>query len=200
MAPPLTQGIPAPTQTLPSWLRNQRLAHHWSIAEMGRQLRQAAKTTGDHTIPTAAILASYARRWETGRMGITERYRLHYCTALGLQPDDFGPAQPAPPAGTTTPPEQDSPIHQVNTALDTPPSQFGPAQPTPPAGTTTSAGTTTTPLSQDSPAHSILIIATIPPGCHHITINLPSHTHPTRRNHAPTAGRQHPPGPRRVTW
>jgi tetratricopeptide (TPR) repeat protein len=62
---------------------------------MGRQLRQAAKATGDRAVTSAAILATYVRRWEAGRMGLSERYRLHYCTALGIQPDDFGPPQPA---------------------------------------------------------------------------------------------------------
>jgi transcriptional regulator with XRE-family HTH domain len=73
------------------WLREQRLAAGWSIAEMGRQLQQAAKATGDHTVPGTAILASYVRRWEAGKIGLTERYRLHYCAALGIQPGQFGP-------------------------------------------------------------------------------------------------------------
>jgi hypothetical protein len=84
------------SDTLSAWLREQRLAHSWSVAEMGRQLQHAAKTTRDHTVPSAATLAAYIRRWETGRSGITERYRLHYCTAFGLQPAGFGPLQPAP--------------------------------------------------------------------------------------------------------
>jgi transcriptional regulator with XRE-family HTH domain len=182
---------------LPSWLREQRLAHSWSAAEMARQLQQAAKATGDHTVTSAAILATYVRRWEAGRMGITERYRLHYCTALGIQLDDFGPPQPTPPPHH---PARTAPTHQDCTALDIPPSQPGPPQPTPPAHTTT------TPPSQDSPTHNILITATIPPGCHHITINLPSpatptppHTQPTDTMHPQQTARKTP-GPRRVTW
>jgi tetratricopeptide (TPR) repeat protein/transcriptional regulator with XRE-family HTH domain len=80
---------------LTAWLREQRLAHGWSIAEMGRQLQQAAKSTGDHTVPSTAILASYVRRWEAGKIGLTERYRLHYCTTLGIPPAEFGARQPA---------------------------------------------------------------------------------------------------------
>jgi tetratricopeptide (TPR) repeat protein len=64
------------------------------MAEMGRQLQQAARNTGDHTVPSTAILASYVRRWEAGKIGLTERYRLHYCTALGIPPAQFGPRQP----------------------------------------------------------------------------------------------------------
>lgn len=76
---------------LGNWLREQRLARGWTSAEMGRQLQQAAKATGDHTVPGTAILASYVRRWEKGKFSLTERYRLHYCTALGIPPAQFGP-------------------------------------------------------------------------------------------------------------
>jgi transcriptional regulator with XRE-family HTH domain len=79
---------------LGAWLREQRLAHGWSVAEMGRQLHRAAKVTDDHTVPRTAILASYVRRWEAGKIGLTERYRLHYCTALGIPPTGFGPPLP----------------------------------------------------------------------------------------------------------
>jgi transcriptional regulator with XRE-family HTH domain/tetratricopeptide (TPR) repeat protein len=82
---------------LTEWLRQQRLARGWSIAEMGRQLQQASKATGDQTVPSTAILASYVRRWEAGKIGLTERYRLHYCTALGIPPAQFGPRQPQRP-------------------------------------------------------------------------------------------------------
>jgi len=76
---------------LSAWLREQRLAHSWSVAEMARQLSLAARRTGDHTVPGTAILANYVRRWEGGKTGLTERYRLHYCAALSLSPDQFGP-------------------------------------------------------------------------------------------------------------
>src|SRR5262249_11483113 len=80
---------------LKAWLRDQRLARGWTVAEMGRQLHRAAKATGDHTVPRMAILASYVRRWEAGEYGVTERYRLHYCAAFGISHSQFGPAQPA---------------------------------------------------------------------------------------------------------
>jgi transcriptional regulator with XRE-family HTH domain len=83
-------------ENVSAWLREQRLAHGWSMAEMGRQIQHAARTTGDHTLPGTAILASYIRRWEAGKVGLTERYRLHYCTALGIPPAQFGP-QPQEP-------------------------------------------------------------------------------------------------------
>lgn len=90
------------TDPLSAWLREQRLARGWSVAEMGRQLRQAARASNDHTVPRTAILTSYVRRWEAGKIGLTERYRIHYCTALGLPASQFGPrqvsAQPPQPA------------------------------------------------------------------------------------------------------
>src|SRR5689334_13288317 len=81
------------------WLREQRLVHGWNVAEMGRQLYVAATTTGDHTVPRSTILAGYVRRWEAGKMGLSERYRLHYCAALGLSATQFGPQRlPGPQA------------------------------------------------------------------------------------------------------
>jgi transcriptional regulator with XRE-family HTH domain len=78
---------------LGAWLRGQRLARGWSKAEMSRQLHRAGKAKDDHTVPRTAILASYVRRWETNQHHLTERYRLLYCTALGIPPSQFGPAE-----------------------------------------------------------------------------------------------------------
>lgn len=82
---------------LAAWLREQRLAQGWSVAEMGRQLSIAARQAGDHTVPRTAILAGYVRRWEGNKIGLTERYRLLYCAALSLSPDQFGPQHAADP-------------------------------------------------------------------------------------------------------
>lgn len=81
---------------LGAWLRDQRLARHWNKVEMGRRIHQAAKAADDTFIPRADVLATYVRRWEVNKMGVSERYRIHYCTALGIQPSEFGPPQPAP--------------------------------------------------------------------------------------------------------
>lgn len=85
------------------WLREQRQARGWSAAEMARQLQRAAKFNGDKTVPGSAILASYIRRWERGLTAPTERYRLHYCTALGIPPAEFGPGRHRPPEGEEGP-------------------------------------------------------------------------------------------------
>jgi hypothetical protein len=97
-----TQGIVMP-ETLGMWLQAQRLARGWAVNEMGRQLHRAAKAAGDNTLPSVAILASYVRRWERGKIGLTERYRLLYCAALAISPDEFGPGYARPPG------QQDSP-------------------------------------------------------------------------------------------
>jgi transcriptional regulator with XRE-family HTH domain len=86
---------------LGAWLRNQRLARGWSKAEMSRQLHRAGKAKNDHTIPRTAILASYVRRWETNQHDLTERYRLLYCTALGIRPDQFAPSQQPGPESSS---------------------------------------------------------------------------------------------------
>jgi hypothetical protein len=100
--PPITP--PGQPETLASWLRTQRLERNLPISEMGRQLRKAAITTGDPTVPSGAILAHYVRRWEAGETGVSERYRLHYCTVLGIPPTQFGPPPPSPPPGNTSSP------------------------------------------------------------------------------------------------
>lgn len=92
-----------PGETLGSWLRTQRLTRKWPAFEMARQLQQAAKASGDSTV-SLAIMASYIRRWEADRMGITERYRLHYCTVLDIPPRQFGPPHLWPQEGESSPP------------------------------------------------------------------------------------------------
>jgi transcriptional regulator with XRE-family HTH domain len=79
---------------LGSWLRAQRQARGWNASEMARQLRRAATANGD-VVPGNQTLFTYLRRWEHGQVAPSERYTLHYCAALGIDPRHFGP--PAPP-------------------------------------------------------------------------------------------------------
>lgn len=79
---------------LGSWLRAQRQARGWNASEMARQLRGAAKASGD-VLPGNQTLVTYLRRWEHGQIAPSERYTLHYCIALGIDAAHFGP--PAPP-------------------------------------------------------------------------------------------------------
>jgi transcriptional regulator with XRE-family HTH domain len=76
---------------LRAWLRAQRQARGWNVPEMARQLRQAAKSSGD-MVPDNTALCTYVRRWERGLVGPSERYMLHYCKAFGIAPAEFGHA------------------------------------------------------------------------------------------------------------
>lgn len=77
---------------LATWLRHERRARGWSAMEMGRRLCEAAKASGDRTIPGNEAMCRNIRRWESGRGGVSERYILHYCKAFGISPQTFGPA------------------------------------------------------------------------------------------------------------
>jgi hypothetical protein len=72
------------------WLRKQRQSRGWNVPEMCRQLRQAAGAVADK-LPGNDCLTTMIRRWENGA-GVSERYRLHYCRAFRLRPDEFADA------------------------------------------------------------------------------------------------------------
>jgi hypothetical protein len=77
-------------ETLAVWLRQQREARSWTRREMARQLIQAGRDTGDTTLPGMDSMCHNIHRWERGRGGLTERYKLHYCKAFGIPPGQFG--------------------------------------------------------------------------------------------------------------
>ena len=77
-------------ETLGAWLRQQREARSWTRREMARQLIQAGRDTGDTTVPGMDSMCHNIHRWERGRGALTERYKLHYCKAFGIQPGEFG--------------------------------------------------------------------------------------------------------------
>jgi transcriptional regulator with XRE-family HTH domain len=79
---------------LGTWLRQQRQARGWPIPDMARRLRDAAKDIGDRTVPGNDAMCRNIRRWERGIGGISERHALHYCKALGIPPERFGPSRP----------------------------------------------------------------------------------------------------------
>jgi hypothetical protein len=78
---------------------------------MTRQLRRAARTNGD-TVPSTECLKTMIRRWENGS-GVSERYRLHFSRAFGIQPGHYG-ATPAPatPGRATS---EKTPAHRMTT-------------------------------------------------------------------------------------
>jgi transcriptional regulator with XRE-family HTH domain len=82
---------------LGSWLREQRRERGWPVPEMARRLREAASENGDKAVPGDEAMARNIRRWESGKGGVSERYRLRYCTALGVPAGQFGGAPAAAP-------------------------------------------------------------------------------------------------------
>ena len=76
-------SFPGEQPGLGAALRARRQAHGWNVPEMARQLREAAKASGDRSVPGNKALCTYIRRWERGPIGPSERYRLHYCKASG---------------------------------------------------------------------------------------------------------------------
>jgi transcriptional regulator with XRE-family HTH domain len=72
-----------------TWLRNARRARQWDVTEMARQLRCAAPA-GSH-LPALRSLRRMIRGWEAGEHVVSERYRLLYATALGM--DASGPLE-----------------------------------------------------------------------------------------------------------
>jgi hypothetical protein len=90
--------------------------------EMARRLQEAAKANGDNTVPGNKILCTYIRRWERGSIGPSERYKLHYCAAFGIAPEQMelgppGAAQPVPAPGAGGPRSWPLPAIAVPPAL-----------------------------------------------------------------------------------
>ncbi len=61
---------------------------------MARQLIKAARASDDTSLPGIESISHNIYRWERGAVGLTERYKLYYCVALGIAPDDFGAGEP----------------------------------------------------------------------------------------------------------
>ena len=77
------------SQQLGAWLRAWRWDRGWDVPEMARQLAKAAGGDRD-ALPGMDSLIAYVRRWERSGCGISERYMLLYCAALGIAPSEFG--------------------------------------------------------------------------------------------------------------
>ena len=74
---------------LAAWLRQEREKRGWPKAEMARRLVQAGREAGDKSMPSASGMLHNIHRWER-EGGVSERHKLHYCRALGIQPGQFG--------------------------------------------------------------------------------------------------------------
>jgi len=72
------------------WLRRQRETRGWTKRETARRLVQVGKDAGDTAVPGLDDMCRYVYRWERGQNGLTERYRMYYCTAFGIPAAAFG--------------------------------------------------------------------------------------------------------------
>ncbi len=93
-----TSGVPG-GRVLGEWLRRQREARAWSRTEMARQLIKAARAADDTSLPCVDNISHNIYRWERGTVGLSERYKLYYCVALGLPPDEFAAGEREQPEG-----------------------------------------------------------------------------------------------------
>jgi transcriptional regulator with XRE-family HTH domain len=75
---------------LGAWLRQQREVRYWSRIEMARRMIKVAGGHVDTPPPCTDHLAHNIYRWEQGKVGPSERYRLYWCEATGITPDQFG--------------------------------------------------------------------------------------------------------------
>ncbi len=95
-------------EELGAWLRQQREARGLSRPEMARRLIRVGEARGDKSVPGLDSMCHNLYRWERGEDGLSERYKLYCCQALGIPPAQFGPGQPdgqpaaAYPPGTIT--------------------------------------------------------------------------------------------------
>jgi tetratricopeptide (TPR) repeat protein len=114
---------------LGTWLREQREARGWARREMAWRLIQAGRDVGDTSMPGINTMYQNIRRWERGEISPTERYRLCYCTALGITPGQFGTLSPLTSAEAGTPALMDSPGSPLARALAANPSALDLADP-----------------------------------------------------------------------
>ena len=88
---------------LGAWLRGHRQAHGWTNRDMASRIIEAGHAAGDKSMPSLDTMCRNIRRWERGHGSITERYKLHYCRALGVPPAQFGVVSAVPDTGTAAP-------------------------------------------------------------------------------------------------
>jgi transcriptional regulator with XRE-family HTH domain len=64
----------------------ERRRRGWDKPEMARRLRQ--ELTGGQARDQETIL-SYVKRWEAGKVGISERYKIAYAAAFKIDQDEL---------------------------------------------------------------------------------------------------------------
>ena len=84
--------VPAVTGEVPLsvWLLRQRETRGWTKRETARRLVQAWEDAGDTAVPGLDDMCRDCHRRERGENGLTEWYRMYYCTAFGIPVAAFG--------------------------------------------------------------------------------------------------------------
>ena len=108
------------TGDLGAWLRGHRQAHGWTNRDMASRIIEAGRAAGDKSLPSLDTMCRNVRRWERGHGSITERYKLHYCRALGIPPAQFGSAPAVPDTGTAGAGRHPRPCHPAQGDADRP--------------------------------------------------------------------------------
>lgn len=91
----------ADRRTVAARLAAERTRRGLTKRELGRRL--ASQVT--EQCPSLDTLVSYVKRWEAGKVSVSDRYRHAYSKALGVSPADlFGRVGRPPPGGPAAPP------------------------------------------------------------------------------------------------
>ncbi|XVQ09837.1 hypothetical protein ACQP1W_46200 [Spirillospora sp. CA-255316] len=82
---------PQQRSTVGARLAAERRRRKWTQLQMAKALRRELPGT---QIPDPDTILSYVKRWEAGRVGISERYRIAYSAALDIPEDELFAASP----------------------------------------------------------------------------------------------------------
>lgn len=85
----------ADRRTVAARLAAERTRRGLTKREVGRRL--ASQIT--EQCPSVNTLVSYVKRWEAGKVSVSDRYRHAYSKALGMSPADLFGRDDLPPPG-----------------------------------------------------------------------------------------------------
>ncbi len=85
----------ADRRTVAARLAAERTRRGLTKREVGRRL--ASQIT--EQCPSVDTLVSYVKRWEAGKVSVSDRYRHAYSKALGMSPADLFGRDDLPPPG-----------------------------------------------------------------------------------------------------
>ncbi|MFD0685492.1 helix-turn-helix domain-containing protein [Actinomadura fibrosa] len=73
-------------RTIATRLTAERKRRKWTKPEIARRIRDSLP---DRQCPDTDTLLSYVKRWEAGKVGVSERYRVAYAIVFGVDEDDL---------------------------------------------------------------------------------------------------------------